>query len=154
MILKLDESNANLAESLVSLNKSIKEAKESMTKRDEEEAIPEEESDEDEKFSEDDETNQKTPRTNLEGALDRHLTSGVRGAGLEDIFRSERERKRKRQESLSVPRKNLRPKFAVEDKVYAYCGPKRAREMENGSVNPSDRADGRRKLKGQQGNNL
>jgi hypothetical protein len=124
MISKLDESNAKLAESLVSLNKSIKEANELLTRGEQEETSAEEESDEDDKCSEEEETNRKIHRTNLGGGLEKHLPSGKRGAGLDDIFRSEKERKRKREESLSVPRKNLKPKFAVGDKVYVWCGPK------------------------------
>ena len=124
MISKLDESNAKLAESLVSLNKSIKEASESLTKGDNEEASAGEESDQDEESSEDKTTNLGVPLSSLKGALEKHLAGGTRGAGLEDIFRSERERKRKRDEVLSAPLKNLKPKFAVGDKVYAYVGPR------------------------------
>ena len=100
MISKLDESNAKLAESLVSLNKSIKEANEVLTRGEQEETSAEEESDEDDKCSEEEETNRKIHRTNLGGGLEKHLPSGKRGAGLDDIFRSERNAKGNEKKAL------------------------------------------------------
>ncbi len=113
-----------MSESILSLRRTIEEAKELSVQREKDEAISDEVPDDEEQREGQEETHLMGSRTNWDGALDRHLPSGARGAGLDEIFRSERERKRKREENRSVAWRNLRPRFNVGDKVYVYVGPR------------------------------